>query len=67
MSAGGHARRSPVETNLHMTHQSIIIVSPLLRPSCRSHFLTHGDTFSRFCFAKLMETDCAVVEVYHMS
>ena len=61
MSAGGHAQWSPVETNLHMTRRGII-VSPPLRPSCRSQLLTHGDMFLRSCFAKLMETDCAVVE-----
>ena len=61
MSAGGHAQWSLVQTNLHMTRRGIIDSLPL-RPSCRSHLLTHGDTFSRSCFNKLMETDCAVVE-----
>ena len=62
MSAGGHAQWSPVETNLHITRRGIIVCPPL-RPSCRSHFRTHGDTFSRACFANpSMETDCAVVE-----
>ena len=61
MSAGGQAQWSPVQTNLYMTRRGIIVSLPL-RPSCRSHLLMHGDTFSPSCFAKLMETDCAVVE-----